>query len=393
MAREAEQLARQPDRLADLGVGGIEPGLADVLVGDLAVALAPDQAGEARGHVLLEAQGLADLADRHARAVVDDGRADGGALAAVAGIEILDHLLAPLVLEVDVDVGRLAAVGRDEALEQQVDLGRIDAGDAEAEAHRAVGGRAAALAEDVLLAGEAHDVVDGEEVARVVEPRDQRQLLDEERAHLVGDAVGIVPGGVLPGQLLQIGLRGLARRHRLVGILVAQLLEVEGDALGDLERAGDGLRDSRANRRAISAPLFRCRSALASQAVAGFGDRALLADAGEHVGERLAVGMVIEHVVGGDERRARLAGELVELAQAPALVAVVGEGGAEIDAAARGGGQRARGARRNAGVSCRGGRAMKIWPSLAAIISSKEKWHWPLMARRLPAVSRRHSRP
>ena len=92
--------------------------------GMLAVAHAPDQAGERRRHVLLEAQGLADLADRHARAVVDDGRADGGALAAVAALEILDHLLAPLVLEVDVDVGRLAAVGGDEALEQQVDLGR-----------------------------------------------------------------------------------------------------------------------------------------------------------------------------------------------------------------------------------------------------------------------------
>ena len=148
MAREAEQLRREADRLADLGVGGIEPGLADVLVGDLAVALAPDSAGERRGHVLLEAQRLADLADRHARAVVDDGRADGGALAAVARIEVLDHLLAPLVLEIDVDVGRLAALGGDEALEQQVDLGRIDAGDAEAEADRAVGGRAAALAQD-----------------------------------------------------------------------------------------------------------------------------------------------------------------------------------------------------------------------------------------------------
>ena len=93
---------------------------------------------------------LADLADSHARAVVDDGGADGGALAAVALIEILDHLLAPLVLEIDVDVGRLATFGGDEALEQQVDLGGVDGGDAEAEAHRAVGGRAAALAKDGL---------------------------------------------------------------------------------------------------------------------------------------------------------------------------------------------------------------------------------------------------
>ena len=57
------------------------------------------------------------------------------------------------------------------------------------------------------------------------------------------------------------------------------------------------------------------------EAIAGVGDRALLADAGEHVGERLAVGVVIERVVGGDERRARLRGELGQLAQAAALVA------------------------------------------------------------------------
>ena len=126
MPREAEQLARQPDRLAELRIGRVQPSLCDVLVGDLAVALAPDQAGEPRRHVLLEAHGLAHLADGHARAIVDDGGADGGALAAVAAIEILDHLLAPLVLEVDVDVGGLAPVGGDEALEQQVDLGGVD---------------------------------------------------------------------------------------------------------------------------------------------------------------------------------------------------------------------------------------------------------------------------
>src|SRR6185503_12944361 len=148
MPREAQQLAGQSDGLADLRIGRVQPRLANVLVGDLAVALAPDQAGETRGDVLLEAHGLADLADGHARAIVNDGCTDGGTLAAVAAVEILDHLLAPLVLEVDVDIGRLAPVGRDEALEQQVDLDGVDAGDAEAEAHGAVGGRAAALAQD-----------------------------------------------------------------------------------------------------------------------------------------------------------------------------------------------------------------------------------------------------
>ena len=79
---------------------------------------------------------------------MDHGRGDPGAVAAVFRVDVLDHLLAPLMLEIDVDVGRLAALLGDEALEQQVAGRRIDRGDAEAIADRAVRRRAAALAQD-----------------------------------------------------------------------------------------------------------------------------------------------------------------------------------------------------------------------------------------------------
>ena len=52
----------------------------------------------------------------------------------VAAVGLEDPLhddLAPLVLEIDVDVGRLAALLGDEALEQQVVAVGIDRGDAE----------------------------------------------------------------------------------------------------------------------------------------------------------------------------------------------------------------------------------------------------------------------
>ena len=55
-----------------------------------------------------------------ARAVADDRGGDAGPVAAVFGVDVLDHLLAPLVLEIHVDVGRLVARGGNEALEQQV---------------------------------------------------------------------------------------------------------------------------------------------------------------------------------------------------------------------------------------------------------------------------------
>ena len=85
------------------------------------------------------------------------------------------------MLEIDVDVGRLAPLRRDEALEQQIGAVGIDLGDAEAEADRGIGRRAAALAEDVLRARVTHDVVDGEEIGRVLQLRDQRELVLDAR--------------------------------------------------------------------------------------------------------------------------------------------------------------------------------------------------------------------
>jgi hypothetical protein len=50
------------------------------------------------------------------------------------------------MLEIDIDVGRLTALRRDEALEEKVDLGRIDRGDAEAITDRGISGRPSPLA-------------------------------------------------------------------------------------------------------------------------------------------------------------------------------------------------------------------------------------------------------
>ena len=83
-------------------------------------------------------------------AVADHGRAQRGMVAAIGVEHPLHHDLAPLVLEIDVDVGRLAALLGDEALEQKIVAVGIDRGDAEHVADGAVGGRAAALAQDVL---------------------------------------------------------------------------------------------------------------------------------------------------------------------------------------------------------------------------------------------------
>ena len=115
-------------------------------------------------------------------AVADHRGGERGAVAAVFLVDVLDHLLAPLMLEIDVDVGRLVARGADEALEQHVDPGGIDRGDAEAIAHHRIGRRAAPLAQDAAAPGKRDDVVHGEEIARVVEPLDQCELMGDQVA-------------------------------------------------------------------------------------------------------------------------------------------------------------------------------------------------------------------
>ncbi len=234
MAREADQRSCEREHLAQARLIGIEAGLADMLLDDVFLAPAPDRLREAIEHVLAEAEHLADVAQGALRAIGDDRGGEAGAMAAVFPVDVLDDLFAPLMLEIDVDVRRLVALGRDEALEQQIDLDRVDRRDAQAIADHRVRRRAAALAENAFALREPHDVVHRQEIGRVVQLADQRQLLRERLAHLARHAFGIALRGALPGQLLQMLLRCQPIRHRLARIFVAQLVEREAAGIGQL---------------------------------------------------------------------------------------------------------------------------------------------------------------
>jgi hypothetical protein len=95
------------------------------------------------------------------------------------------------VFEIDVDIRRLAAFLRDEALEEQGRARRIDLGDAERVADRRVGRRAAPLAEDLTLAGKADDVVHRQEIGLVGHLGDQLQLVLDPLVHAGRHAVRI----------------------------------------------------------------------------------------------------------------------------------------------------------------------------------------------------------
>ena len=103
---------------------------------------------------------LGDLVDvgkrhlEHAAHVADDGlrlhrpeRDDlRDVLAAVLPRDVLDDLAAAPLAEVDVDIGQRHALGVEEALEDEIEVERIDVGDPQAVGDEAAGGRAAARA-------------------------------------------------------------------------------------------------------------------------------------------------------------------------------------------------------------------------------------------------------
>ncbi|MNE38594.1 hypothetical protein D3C80_1324980 [compost metagenome] len=149
-------------------------------------------------------------------------------MATVAFINMLDDLLAPLMLEVDVDVGRFVAVLGQKALEQQIGFHRVHRGDAQDVADRRVGRRTSSLTQDALVSRHADDVEDGQEVGSDGLAADEGQLLVQQGLHLVRDAIGIAHGGVSAGQIFQPRLRVPSGRDRLFRVLVAEFGQVEG---------------------------------------------------------------------------------------------------------------------------------------------------------------------
>ena len=99
------------------------------------------------------AQRLGHVPDRRLGPVADHVGHLGGVAPAVAAVDLLDHLLAAVGVEVDVDVGLLLPGGGQEPLEGQLELDRVHRGDAEHVADHRVGRRAPALAEDALVRG------------------------------------------------------------------------------------------------------------------------------------------------------------------------------------------------------------------------------------------------
>ncbi len=262
VAREAREFIGEAQHRGEAAFRGIEADAARLGRVDAVRPIAPDGAVQGRDRVVRQAEGLADLADGRAGPIGDDAGREAGPLPPIAVVDILHHDLAPLVLEIDVDVGRLVAVLRDEALEQEVVHRGVDGRDAEHEAEHRIGGRAAPLAQDALGDGEAHDVVHREEIGRVAEARHDRELVVEGLPDFRLRPERVAGRDPLFGQGRQRVLLGGVALAQFVRVIVLQLRQRERDPVEEAEGFGKDSGCS-AKMRAISVPSLRWRSALA----------------------------------------------------------------------------------------------------------------------------------
>src|SRR5260370_30836067 len=119
-------------------------------------------------------------------------------IAAVGFKNPLHDDFTPLVLEIDIDIGRLASLFRDEPLEQKIIAPGIDRSDAKHIADGGVSGRAAALAENVLAAGETDNGIHGQKVRPAFELFDPLQRVPDGGHQIVRYTLGVTVCRRLP---------------------------------------------------------------------------------------------------------------------------------------------------------------------------------------------------
>ena len=197
--------------------------------------------GDAVDLAVAQAQDAAHVADGGAREHRAEGDDLGDVVAAVLARDVVDHLAAARVLEVDVDVRHGHAIRVEEALEGQLVLDRVDRRDAQRVGHDRARRAAAAGGRDLLLAGEAHEVGDDQEVGGVAHRDDHAELVVEpllERfRHL---AVALAQAALALGA--QPRLDRVAIGHGEIGQARLAQRQLEIRHLGDQARVRDCLR-------------------------------------------------------------------------------------------------------------------------------------------------------
>ena len=129
------------------------------------------------------------------------------------------------MFEVDVDVRGFVASAADEAFEQNVDLGGVNGRYTEAITHDGVRCGTASLAEDLPITSKPDEVPDRKEVRFVAQVFNEFELMQNEFANSIGNAVRVPFACSFPCELLQIIQRRDAGRAELFRVFVTKFIE------------------------------------------------------------------------------------------------------------------------------------------------------------------------
>ncbi|VCU09306.1 hypothetical protein RHODGE_RHODGE_02480 [Rhodoplanes serenus] len=262
-------------------------------------------------------QHAADVAQHAARLERAEGDDLGDVITPVALLNVVDHLAAAILAEVDVEVRHRHALGIEEALEQQAEADRIKIRDGERPGHHRAGPGAAARADrNAVPLRPLDEVRDDQEVAREAHAGDDAELVGEPlaivllgvagRAAMRREALRQALGGTRPhGRLLVQRLAGLGPVVGQDGLAGARAIRA---APGDLDRRRQRLGEIGEQRRHLGP---RLEAVLGGEmAPLGLGEQPPLGDAQQRVVGLVIVGRGEERLVGGDQRHARRIGEI-----------------------------------------------------------------------------------
>lgn len=221
------------------------------------------------------------------------------------------------MLEIDIDIGRLAPLGRNEALEQKLRSDGIDRRDAEHVANRAVRRRPSPLTNDLTPPRLGDDRMNRQKIRCVFQICDQLQFVLELGADLAFDPFRIALGRLFPGEPFQLYLRRSTRNADLVRVLVAQLLKAERAAFCYLQRARDrgGVLEVTAEESLHFLARLQVAVCKSLPPIAKLVDRASLPDAGHDILQHPPIWRMVENIIGGDGRHVRGGRHVREIAQ------------------------------------------------------------------------------
>ncbi len=182
-------------------------------------------------------------------------------------------------------------------------LGGVHRCDPQRKTNRTVRGTAPTLAQDAFGLGKLHNIMDGQEVSRIIHPANDAEFVCDQFLDFGRNAIGPAFGGFQPAQLLQPSLRRITGRDRLMRIIIGELGQVKLNGghqlLGFGNRFGAFDKESRHFCGRLQMAL-----GIGQKQLPCLLDRDFLADAGENIVERLIAGACVKHIIGCNQGKA-----------------------------------------------------------------------------------------